>query len=200
MIFAPRSNNFYKAEIFPGLSDAYERDKKLIEDSFNEIKERDEWLEYPDKENIQGKCDIWPLYMFNVTSDSRVRDIDDLYSSISRIPDVKTCAFITLDGNSTIKKRRQWKYLNNTLRCMMIIKSPDYLEESCGIWVNGEIKKILTEEIMIFDATKEHSIYNRTSKPLHILAIDIERPKKTGKGSSDRPFTDEIYEFIQKLV
>ena len=68
--------------------------------------------------------------------------------------------------------------------------------ETCGIWVNGESKKLISNSLVIFDSSKEHSIYNDTDYPIYALLIDLQRPEKIPNGISQREYSDELYDFV----
>lgn len=199
MIFAPKSINFYDSDIFPIVKYINNNNNQLIKDGFYKIKNDEDWLEFPDKDNINGKCEIWPIYMFNIKLDKRIEKILDLYNLIKNIPDVKTIAFVKIEPNSSINKIRQWKLLSDTLRCIFVIDSPDDTVDKCAIWINGESKKIKSNDLLICDSSKEHAIYNKTKYPLYLFILDISRPENIPNGISDREYNDEINNFIYKL-
>lgn len=199
VLFAPRSINFYGHDTFPILKYINENNNQIIKDEFYKIKNNDDWLCFPDKKNISGTCEIWPIYMFNIKLDKRINQIEPLYQLIQNIPDIKTCTFMKLESKSCINKNKQWQALTDTLRCIYILDSPDDTAEKCAVWVNGEAKKIKSFDLIIYDSSKEYSIYNNTKHPLHMLMLDIIRPDKISKGISDREYDDEVNDFIYKL-
>ena len=200
-LFAPKSINFYDSSTYPIIKYINENNLDIINDTLESI-ENDKWMEYPDKKYISGNVKIYPLFMFSVISEKRKDKCIELYNLFQNVPDIKTCAFIKIDKNSKLQKTTQWKSLSNTtLRCMFILKSVSSASiEQCAIWVNGEYKKLVSKNIIIFDSSKEHSIYNETDYPVYILMIDIKRPDKIPNGVSDRDYTDEIYDFINELT
>jgi hypothetical protein len=199
LIFAPKSKNYYKKSTFPNL-EYINNINQLIKDEFYKIKNCDNWVKYPDSKNINGNCEIWPLYMFDIESKSRTLLNKDIYDIIKTIPDIKSCLFIKIDSNSEISKNILWKDLSNeTLRCLIILDSPNDSEKCC-VWVNGEIKKIINNELLIFDGSKEHSIFNKTKSPLHMMIIDIKRPSDAPIGTSKIEYSDEVYSFIKTLT
>lgn len=200
LIFAPKSINYFDASTYPIVKFISENNDQIIKDDFYKIKNNLNWLNYPDVENINGTCTIWPMYMFSIKSVTRSSECPNTYKLIENIPDVKSCAFIKLEPESSIGKNKQWKELvNNTLRCLFIIDSPNDMTDKCAIWVNGEIKKVKSRDLIIFDSSKEHSIYNKTKLPLYMLLLDIQRPEKIVDGLSDREYSNEIHEFIYNL-
>lgn len=200
LIFAPKSTNYYDMELYPIVKYIHENNQQIIKDDFYKIKGDDQWLPFPDKKYINGTCTIWPLYMFSIELEKRIRLCKQSYNLIKNIPDVKTCAFVKIEPNSSINKNKQWKELaNSTLRCIFIVDTPNDSVDKCAIWVNGETKKCKSNGLIIFDSSKEHSVYNNTIYPLYFLMVDIQRPKKISIGISDREYDDEIREFIYQL-
>jgi hypothetical protein len=199
LIFAPKSKNYYDASTYPFIQYINENNNQLIKDEFYKIKNNDKWLKYPDKKNTKGDCEIWPLYVFSTESKYRISMNSELYKIITNTPDIKSCLFIKFHPKSEIIKSKLWKELaNNTLRCLIIIDAPNDIN-NCAIWVNGEIKKLKNNDLIIFDSSKEYSIYNKTKYPLHILVIDIKRPNSIPIGTSDIKYNDEIYTLINTL-
>ncbi len=201
LIFAPKSINYYTPDTYPILKYICENNKNIINSNLDKIENDTDWIDWPDSENITGKCKIYPLFIFSTLSKKRKNQCIETFKLIKNIYDVKTCAFIKLDKNSKLNKQTQWKELSNeTLRCLFIIKSMASASiDTCGIWVNGESKKITSNNLIIFDSSKEHSIYNENDCPIYALLIDIKRPEKISNGISKREYSSEIYDFVFKL-
>jgi aspartyl/asparaginyl beta-hydroxylase (cupin superfamily) len=198
LIFAPKSINYYTPDTYPILKSIHDNNKDIITGDFEKIENDQNWLAWPDSENTSGKCEVYPMYMFSTASKLRKAKCTALYNLIQNIPDVKSCAFIKIDKKSKINKQTQWKELaNTTLRCLIILKSVSSAPvETCGIWVNGESKKLISNSLVIFDSSKEHSIYNDTDYPIYALLIDLQRPEKIPNGISQREYSDELYDFV----
>lgn len=201
LIFAPKSINFHKDDTYPILKSICENNKEIIHTDFEKIENDTDWVEWPDSENISGKCEIFPMYMFSTISKPRKNKCITTYNLVKNMPNVKTCTFLKIDKKSKMNKQIQWKELSNkTLRCLLILKSVSSAPvEKCGIWVNGETKKLKSDSIIIFDSSKEHSIYNETDYPLYALLIDIQRPEKIPNGIAQREYSDELYDFVCRL-
>lgn len=198
LIFAPKSINYYNVDTFPIVKYLHENNLQLIKDGCGKAKEDRNWLKW--NIDIIGKCDLYPLYMFSISPKKRQQTCVDVYNLMKNIPDVKTCSYVILHPKSKISKNRGWKSLsNNTLRCLIIINAPISTVDKCGIWVNGESKILKPNDLLIFDSSKEHSIYNKTSLNIEYLMIDIKRPEKIVNGTSDREYSDKLYEFINNL-
>jgi aspartyl/asparaginyl beta-hydroxylase (cupin superfamily) len=201
LIFAPKSINYYDLDTYPILKYITENNKDVINNSYANIETDDGWVNWPDSSNVKGLCSIFPLFMFSTLSKNRKQKCQDLFKLMKNIPDVKSCAFIRIDKKSKIIKHTEWKDLsNNTLRCIFIIKSiASAPMDLCGIWVNGETKKLISGKCIIFDGSKEHSIYNETDYPVCALLLDIKRPYKIPNGISIREYSDDINDFVCKL-
>ena len=198
LIFAPRCVNYYGADTYPILNYLHENNLQTIKDDNSKIKNSDDWLIYPD--NIHGTCKIFPIYMFSTLSKKRKKICVNTYNLIKNTPDIKTCAFINIQPNSQIDKGRVWgKLSNETLRVLFVIDSPSTTIEKCGMCVNDEYKKIKPNSLIIFDGSKEHTIYNKTDSNIELLLFDISRPVSIPHGSSDREYTKQILEFIYDL-
>lgn len=198
LIFAPKSTNFYSHDTYPIIKYLHDNNLQIIKDDFSKIKNHDNWLEYPI--NAQGSCNIYPLYIFSILLEKRKQICANTYNLIKNIPDIKLCTFMILSSNSQINKNKGLKILcNNTLRCLIVLGSKNTTIDKCGIWVNGEQKKIKTNSLIFFDSSKEYTIYNKTLMDLEMLIIDIKRPEKIPYGISDRECDDKMKNFIYEL-
>ena len=138
--------------------------------------------------------------MFSVFSESRKKISINTYKLIKNIPDVKTCTFIKINSESSIEKSTKWKDLSNTtLCCLLVLEAPFPNIEECGIWVNGESKKLSKNSLIIYDSSKEHSIYNKSDEDIYILMLDIGRPPTIPYGTSKKEYNYEIHDFIHNL-
>lgn len=197
LIFAPKGKNYFNSNIYPILKYLHENNLQVFKDDFKKIKD-DNWIDY--NIDVQGKCSMCPLYMFSITSKKNTELCKNTYNLIYNIPDLKTCSYMIIHPKSQIIKNTGWKDLaNNTLRCIIIINSMTSTMDKCGIWVNGQTKKIKSDNLIIFDASKEYSIYNNTSLNLEILIFDIKRPDNIANGLSNRMYTEKLQDFISKI-
>jgi Aspartyl/Asparaginyl beta-hydroxylase len=196
VIFAPKSQNFFKLDKFKKLTD----NEELIKETFirlgiklNEdgLKEEYEHINIPIKEliwrpwpDIKG-VEYLPLYMFSKTS-KEAHMFSKLFSEIAEIKDVQSVFFLKINSKFGLPKHNGWAELTNkTLRFIYCFNSFCYSEEECGIWINGESKKLFKDYHYIYDASKEHSIYNNTFDDIIFLIIDFDRPYDIPMGYSD---------------
>jgi hypothetical protein len=203
MIFAPGSVNYFDSKIYPGLQSISKHHMTTLEyelECANESNELDNWMQWPDANVVKGNCNLYPLYMFSTLSHKRQNVCQDTFKLLQQIPDVKTCTFAKIDVKSSIENHKEWKELcNKTLRCLIIISSPNASVVKCGIWVNGESKQLHTGNIVVIDSSKEHSIYNKSDLPLYMLIVDITRPNNIPSGTSEREYSTEVHEFVNEL-
>jgi aspartyl/asparaginyl beta-hydroxylase (cupin superfamily) len=205
MIFAPKSNNFYPSTVYPIIKYIHENNTDIFKSDLQKIKNLDKydsmnWIKYPSKNLIKNEYEIFPLYMFGVLDKYRKSLCNSTYNLIANIPDIKTCSFLKIGENSSIKKHKKWKELSNTtLSCLFILESPMASINDCGIWINGETKKLTKNKMFIFDSSKDHSLFNYTDYPIYCIFLDITRPKGIPNGASNTQYTDETIEFINKL-
>jgi aspartyl/asparaginyl beta-hydroxylase (cupin superfamily) len=203
MIFAPHSVNYFDENTYPELQTISKQHLTTLEyelDCANKPDELGNWMRWPDSKYIKGNCKLYPLYMFSTLSHKRKMICPTTFKLLQRIPNVKTCSFAKIEVNSSIENHKEWKDLcNKTLRCLIIISSPNASVENCGIWVNGESKKLHTGDLIVMDGCKEHSIYNKSDLSLSMLLVDIDRPESIPVGSSDRVYSDEIQGFVHEL-
>ena len=205
MIFAPRSINFHSPTVYPIIKYIHENNTDVIKSDLQKIKKLEKsdkinWVKWPDKNVLKDEFMIFPLYMFSVLSKPRKSLCNSTYELIKNIPDVKTCSFLKIGANSSLKKHKKWKDLSNeSLSCLFVLEAPMASIDDCGIWINGETKKLSKNKMFIFDSSKEHSIFNLTDYPIYGILLDVKRPKNIPNGASDVPYPDEILEFINKL-
>jgi hypothetical protein len=204
VIFAPKSQNFFK-KIEPQLDDL-SKNKELMRDTFvrlniklnddnlaeeyadhykSIITKKLEWRPWLD-EYTTGTVEYLPIYMFSKIDEQNHSIFNKLFGQISHIDDIKSVFFLKINTNSSLTKQKGWAELtNNTLRFIYCFNSFCYNEDECGIWVNGEAKKLFKDYNYIYDASKEHSIYNNTFDDVIFLIVDFDRPKEIAMGYSD---------------
>jgi len=197
LIFAPKGKNYFNSNIYPIVKYLHENNLQTFKDDFKKIKDEN-WVNYTI--DVQGKCGMCPLYMFSITSKKNTKLCQNTYDLVHNIPDLKTCTYMIIHPKSQILKNKGWKDLaNNTLRCAVIINSMTSTMDKCGIWVNGQTKKIKANDLLIFDASKEYSIYNHTPLNLELLIFDIKRPDNIACGLSERLYSNKLQGFISKI-
>lgn len=207
VIFAPKSENFFKEidTLTPFtknsdlICDTFVRlgiqldDDNLAEDYasyYSSIKPQQiEWLKWPDEKNVYGCVEYLPVHMFGKMHDNNYHTFNKLFNELSKVDGVQSVYFIKLGDHAHFKKHHGWaEFTNTTLRFIYCFNSFCYNEDECGIWVNGEAKKLFKDYYYIYDASKEHSLYNNTVDEVLFLVVDFDRPKNINSGYSDNYF------------
>jgi hypothetical protein len=202
VIFAPKSINYYNPDIFPIVKYINENNKDLIKSDLDIIKKENDWILWPDENNIVNDYLIYPVFMFGNFSEHRKLKCKKSSELIANIPGVKTFTYLKIAVRSSIKKNKKWKDISNdTLCCLFVLEAPHVNKlEDCCIWTNGEIKKLLKNKLIIYDSSKDHSIVNNSDYPVYILMLDIKKPINYTSGTSEIPYNDEVHNFIKKLL
>lgn len=206
VIFAPKSNNFFKeypeeikniAENKDIISELFMRFYKngdiQLNDEFllkgmPEIKDgvKLEWQTFPDDKIIEGDVKILPISLFSIINEENKRVFNVLCKNLTSARDVY---FIKISPGACIKKHTGWADVcNSSLRFLYCFNAFCFSPDECGIWVNGEVKKISKDDFYIYDASKEHSIYNNTYDDIILLIIDFDRPEGVPRGFSNYTF------------
>jgi hypothetical protein len=209
VIFAPKSHNFFK-KIEPKL-DELAQDRNLFKELLvrlgiklnddNIAEEYEEyykkitpaeltWEEWPEKIVTSGSVDYLPLFIKPLFYNENYSIFNGLFGKLIRLDiNIQSVFFLKMNNNSALKKHKGWANLtNNTLRFVYCFNSFCFDEDECGIWINGESKKFFKDYYYIFDASKEHSIYNNTCDEVLFLIIDFDRPEGVARGYSDNDF------------
>ncbi len=217
VIFAPKSRNFFKGiEPLDTLAkDAVIKDtaaqlaadsvasqkkagEKAGEDATWQAKEQASakitWR--PWRSYAQGTVEYLPIYMFSKTNSHNYATFSKLFDRVIQIDGIQSVFFLKIHPQSSIAKHKGWAAVSNkTLRFIYCFDSLCFSEDECGIWVNGESKKLFKDYHYVYDASKEHSIYNNTIDAVVFLIIDFDRPKGISAGYSNNhttPYAAEL--------
>ncbi len=213
VIFAPKSQNFFKG-VEPTLENLV-KNKDIVRDTFvrlniklsdDNLSEEYEahyktvkineltWRQWPETQVVNGIVEYLPIYMFSKIDDENYGIFNKLFSEISHLDTMQSVFFLKIKSKSGLNKHKGWADLTNkTLRFIYCFNSFCYSEDDCGIWVNGEAKKLFKDYSYIFDASKEHSIYNNTFDDVVFLIIDFDRPQSIPAGYSYNNFLTGIH-------
>lgn len=201
-IFAPSRKNYYNSDIFPIIKYINDNNKDIINNDLEIIKKDNDWLRWPDSNNVVKDYLVYPIFMFGNFSEKRKLKCKKSVDLINNIPGVKTFAYLKISEKACIKKNKKWKDIsNNTLCCIFVIEAP-YVnkKEDCCIWTDGETKRLIKKKLIIYDSSKEHSIINNSDYPVYILMLDIKKPINYTFGISDTPYNDEVHNFIKTIL
>lgn len=199
LIFAPKNNNFFDDSIIPQISQTF--DKQTIKHLKNETTNSTLWVDYIPNKMSSGTMKILPIWM-NSKMNSQSDKISYTLGVLNNVPYIQSAFYLHLDAESATRTLPGWKEMcNDTLRCCVCIYAPESstpIDKYC-IWVDGDSKKLKTKNIILFDASKKHSIQNLSDEPATILMIDIKRPKHIPAGTSKVSYDKEILEFMQSI-
>lgn len=218
VIFAPKSKNFFKKdELDLSQKDIFDilEDNSVLEDTMNnlgisieeeyeEVQENENnlrWIPWPDKNIIKEEVSFLPIFMFSKLNETNLTKFKKLFDKISNTKCVRSIYFVKLAPGAKFNKHTGWKELTNlSLRYIYCFNAYSLDENQSGIWVNGECKKLSRGSTYVYDASKEHSIYNYTSNGAIYLMIDFKRPNDIPDGYSTYELGEEKIEEIQDLV
>ena len=202
MIFLPKNKNFFPGSIFPGL-ELFDRaigDElkfSIISDEISTIPMH-KWVSYP---GYDEKMRIYPFFIFTKKIESSINRCPYIFQLINNIYGVKSAFIVRLKEKSKTLENNGWRQLTNkTLRCVIPLYSPMNDIDQCGVSCCDETKKI-SEETIVFDASKKHFFYNKRDKECMMLIIDINRPSDVSDGTSQRAIKkNNITKFMRNFV
>jgi hypothetical protein len=207
VIFAPKPINFFDVNLYTAeLDKLIKQDDLVLENSvlldvideditdvttlekITRYKNMGEmtWMLWPDNSVVSGKVYIAPIFIEGKFEESNAGRFSSLLNAIKDIPDIKSLYFIKIDVNSSFIKHKGYKSMSNdTLRYLYCFNSYCYNETESGLWIGGEAKKLIQGSSIIYDSSKEHSLYNNTANDIMYLIVDFIRPESVPVGYSD---------------
>lgn len=216
VIFAPRCQNFFDKSDYLDFDKFSKEDDLFLETSirlniiesenlddetFKKLEDIKEnipyneltWEKWPDKKYISGSVSILPLISNKDIIKKNAEIFSTLLKRINEIKDVHSVYFIKLEPDAKFLEHKGYAELtNDTLRYIYCFNSYCYDEKECGIWVNYEAKKTINGNSYIYDASKNHSLYNNTVDTVIYLVIDFKRPDNIPAGYSDHIMPKDI--------
>lgn len=173
MIFLPKPHSFFIQEkICPELAIFTHNNFKdrLFEETKNIEKD---FVIYENKQ-VSPKLYEFPLL------DQLLRTIPDIqFAKIKIIP----------AGLNEKKHKEKASVANSTLRCLFPLKIS--CAKKSGVWCDGETKIFTLNEWIIYDHSREHSIFNKFKRRCgKILIVDITRPEDIPKGIAEYDTTN----------
>lgn len=203
-IFAPKNKSFYDRRIYPELeivSDSMHM--QLIKDDLNSLTQSD-FIDYPDQDmwkyNETSSYEMFPFYMFGKFSRENINKCPDTFKLAHNIQHIRSMSFIKIGAKSVLKVHQNWKDISNeTFRCFLGVNVPTCDVHMCGVWVEGNTKKLEDNKWLVFDASKKHSIYNKYKKDCYLLMFDLQRPGNS-VGLSQKSLPDDLKSCITQIV
>ena len=184
-------------EIYPFLSSLKDNRKSIREETIQVAKEK--WKMWPEKHlyHQEKEWSIFPFFGFDVWVDENCAKCPRICRILKQIPGLKTAILSKLSPGTILTPHHGWKDLSNyVLRCHYGIVS----NNDCFIVVENEKQKIVENEIVVFDDSKEHYAINNGNNDRIVLLLDIERPNYVAKGKSTYSDTSHLYKFIEEVT
>jgi hypothetical protein len=203
LIFAPKRINFYDTSLFTGVVKVCLNSYANLDiQNIKAVTQSDTgWVDWPDKKNIKGNIYTYPIYMFSTLSECRKNKCNDIYNTFRMFNNIKTLTIVKISDSSEFLQHSGWANLTNkTMRCVVVLESPGTSVDECGIWINGETKRLNDSDVLIYDASQQHAIWNKADDDLYLLYIDFTRPESIPFGISTRKYTDETHDFVHNLI
>jgi len=198
IIFIPKDQHYHN-DVYPELKNL-KKSYGIIRQNLVNICGGDEfnitngaWSKFPD--NVKGDVGIIPLYMHNKPSKYFTKELYDILCKYGVI----SAYFIKLGKKSEILPRIQFKSMNKTLQAIHIIDSNNYSMDKCGIVVSSYSKSLKNNNIIVYDSSKEHSLYNNTNDIVYLLVLDLPRPYSIPIGQSKKNNTIELDNLIKDI-
>jgi hypothetical protein len=151
----------------------------LLEDDDNFLKITEE-LEKEFSEMNKTNCTKILFDGVNICVDENKMPM--LFKCLRSIPDVEKVFLQYIPKKINMKHRKgSADYCNNKLRCVLPIKIPG--AKKSGIWNDGETKFFVDGEWIIYDDSRENSIFNKHKRStVYLLVVDVKRPHKIPLG------------------
>lgn len=172
MIFMPRPKCYFDLDLCSEL--------KNINNEIN----LDKVTEELNKVEVDKKTNIAMIYD-NYKVEHDVSSMLTTYELLRTIPSVKRVFVAEIPTKwEAIHQKGSSRFTNDTLRCMLPISISG--KHRTILWVDGENKFLEEGEWVIYDNSRESSLYNKHKrKKTKVLIIDIERPKNIPRGIAD---------------
>lgn len=194
--FSPHGNpTFFDEEDFPWTD--------VLEDHWTEIRaELDQILEHrealPNFQDISEDQtsittdDNWKtffLYGFGYKAEKNCALAPRTTELVEQIPGMKTAFFSILSPGKHIPAHRG--PYKGVMRCHLGLKVPEP-KEQCRIRVGDDVRHWDEGEVMLFDDTHDHEVWNDTDGVRVVLFLDVVRPLD--------PPMDTVNELLIKLI
>jgi aspartyl/asparaginyl beta-hydroxylase (cupin superfamily) len=194
-----RDQNFYEqSREYPQLN-AITLQATTIRDELQAYAKTD-WIEWPEKELVNNKSNndwkVIPLMAFGKWSAKHCLAFPQTVTILKQIRGLRSAGFSKLGPGTILRPHQGWEHLSNkVLRCHYGINVP----ENCGIWCNGESRDQHQDEWLVFDDSKMHSAWNRSTRDRIVLILDLDRPRDVARGTSTVATSEELNQFVANM-
>ena len=151
---------------------------------FNEILNyKEQWVNWPISRDIDRKGRKYSrknsrkyIPLIYTGEDGKLNFISNFFrrfpctiSILKSIPKIQNAMITKLDKKFFLKK------IKDGHKSHLRIHLPIYVsnDKRCGIWCNKQTNYLKLGKMIIFDASKEHTIFNLSDKERIVLSIDI---------------------------
>jgi hypothetical protein len=198
LIFAPKGKNFYNNNEYTQIYDTLKDNYNLLINDLNKIKNEKLWLSYPAKKYISNDYFIYPMFIFNINSYIRNILTINTYNILDSFGNKLSYSFIKIKPQSKLSNWKYWKEYNNCLCFIFVLESLFDDPETCCILVNGELRPMNKNDLMIFDVNKKHSIINETDDNVYLLELIVKKNK--GMNSKDKKKYNIQCSEVKKII
>lgn len=163
------------------------------------------WPEYHFREGGESDWRVIPfLHTFPALDASKSRWIEatcrrcpKTIDVLRRLPRLRTALLSKLGPHTKLSAHTGWEDLANfVLRVHLTLKTPG-AARVCGMWVEGEVRHHVEQELIVFDDSKVHKAFNlHPSEARVVLILDLLRPEGQPKGVAVGGHTPELDSFI----
>lgn len=206
--------NFYTLEeTYPFLDKIYEK-LNIYKNEINNLT-NDKWMDWVEKnlykrETKDGDWKIIPFCGFDIWVDENCNKCPELYKFLKSIPNLKIAILSKMGPNTILSEHKGWaNHSNHVLRCHFGLDIPNNCFISVGDYEKGkpeidqnilrEVKHYEQDKWIVFDDSKFHYSWNKSTKDRIVLILDIERPPNVKKGKAIKGDTHELLELIKKF-
>lgn len=142
--------------------------RKLLQDPNSK-----NWLEYPTTEHCQNMVYTFPLFINGELSE-KSSEFKILINLLNNQPEIKSVYFWKFPPKSAFKQHIE-SNTNNIMRYTLCINGMGCTEEHSSLWVNGDIKKLVYDDYVLWDPSKEFSLHNETDDDIIYLNVDVKK-------------------------
>ncbi len=184
-------------KVFPQLELLKQHQATLLQE-LQSIYHTEDWFDWPET-HLYGddvEWNVFPFLAFGLKVDRMCELCPETARILQSLPGIRIAVYSRLGAKSELEPHCGLAPMaNDALRCHFGLIVP----QNCGIWVEGEIQEQRAGEIIVFDDSKEHSAYNKSSEERVVLLMDLQRPADIPRGNSLLGLNQEMNGLIEKL-
>jgi beta-hydroxylase len=176
-VFEGWERDFFPIESFPWTADLAAAWRSIRAELNEVMKERESIPNLVDINHqdrrfaVGGQWKTFPFYAFGHRSEENCRRCPETARLLQGVPGLRMAMFSILAPGKHLAEHRG--SYNGLLRCHLGLLIPD---PACRIRVGAETRHWQEGEIMIFDDTHLHEVWNDSLFHRVVLLLDIERP------------------------